>query len=37
MSHDEFVRDNIQPEDILICSLGGNDIALKPTCGTISI
>lgn len=35
MSHDEFVRDNIQPEDILICSLGGNDIALKPTCGTI--
>eukprot|EP00943_MAST-04B_sp_MAST-4B-sp1_P003319 g3319.t1 len=35
MSHDKFVRDHIQPEDILICSVGGNDIALKPTCGTI--
>jgi hypothetical protein len=35
MAHDKFVRDNLQPEDIVICSVGGNDIALKPTCGTI--
>ena len=35
MSHDIFVRDTIQPNDVLICSVGGNDIALKPTCGTV--
>jgi len=33
--HDEFVRDNIQEDDILIISCGGNDIALKPKKMTI--
>lgn len=32
---DEFVRDNITEKDILVVSIGGNDIALRPTCGTI--
>ena len=27
---DKFIRDNITEEDILIVSIGGNDIALKP-------
>lgn len=32
---DEFVRDNITENDILVISIGGNDIALRPSCGTI--
>lgn len=32
---DEFVRDHMSPNDILVVSLGGNDIALKPSAGTI--
>lgn len=32
---DEFIRDNIQSDDILIVSIGGNDIALFPTPCTI--
>jgi hypothetical protein len=35
LDHDKFIRDNIGPEDILIVSIGANDIALKPTFGTI--
>ena len=35
LAHDEFVRDHIQAEDILIVSLGANDIALSPTLATI--
>ena len=27
---DEFLRDNIQPQDILVVSVGGNDVALSP-------
>jgi hypothetical protein len=30
LSHDEFIRDNIRAEDVLIVSVGANDVALKP-------
>jgi hypothetical protein len=32
---DEFIRDNIQADDVLIVSIGGNDIALAPAPCTI--
>jgi len=32
---DVFLRDNIQPEDILIVSVGGNDVAMAPCLCTI--
>jgi len=32
---DELVRDNIREKDILIVSVGGNDIALKPSASTL--
>lgn len=35
LPHDEFIRDHIRLEDILIVSVGANDIALKPTFATI--
>lgn len=35
LEHDEFIRDNVRAEDILIVSVGGNDIAMKPTCATV--
>lgn len=35
LDHDRFIRDNIREEDILIVSIGGNDIALKPTFATV--
>ncbi|TKA65434.1 hypothetical protein B0A55_10600 [Friedmanniomyces simplex] len=35
LPHDEFIRDHIQPEDILIVSIGANDIALSPTASTM--
>lgn len=31
MEQDLFIRDNILPNDALVISLGGNDIALKPS------
>jgi hypothetical protein len=31
LNHDKFIRDNIRAEDILIVSVGANDIALKPS------
>lgn len=31
LAHDEFVRDSLQEGDIVIVSVGGNDIALRPT------
>lgn len=34
-SQDVFIRDNIQSEDVLVVSIGGNDIALCPTLPTI--
>lgn len=33
---DEFVRDNITSNDILMCSLGGNDVALKASKATMA-
>lgn len=33
---DEFVRDHLAPDDILICSVGGNDIALRPSLSTVT-
>lgn len=33
---DRFLRDHISPEDVLIVSVGGNDIALRPTPCTIA-
>lgn len=35
LPHDKFIRDHIGPEDILIVSVGANDIALKPTFATM--
>jgi hypothetical protein len=35
LPHDEFVRDHIQSEDVLIVSVGSNDIALSPTPATM--
>lgn len=35
LHHDEFIRDNITSEDILIVSVGANDIALSPTTATM--
>jgi hypothetical protein len=34
LDHDKFIRDNICAEDILVVSVGANDIALKPTFAT---
>jgi len=31
LPHDQFIRDNIRPEDTLVISVGGNDVAFKPT------
>ncbi|KAF9739486.1 hypothetical protein PMIN06_001093 [Paraphaeosphaeria minitans] len=35
LPHDEFIRDHIGNKDILIVSVGCNDIAMKPTFSTI--
>lgn len=35
LDNDAFLRDHIQPDDVLIVSVGGNDVALAPSCGTI--
>lgn len=34
LPQDEFIRDHITEDDILIVSLGGNDVALRPTVTT---
>jgi hypothetical protein len=31
LSQDDFIRDNITTNDVIVCCVGGNDIALKPT------
>jgi hypothetical protein len=33
--HDVFVRDHLLPEDVIVISAGGNDIALRPSGWTI--
>ncbi|KAH6613943.1 hypothetical protein C7974DRAFT_67117 [Boeremia exigua] len=35
LAHDEFIRDHIRPQDVLIVSVGANDIALKPLLCTV--
>jgi hypothetical protein len=35
LDHDKFIRDNIRSEDILIVSVGANDVALRPTLATM--
>jgi hypothetical protein len=35
LPHDEFIRDHLRPQDVLIVSVGANDIALRPSLGTI--
>ena len=35
LPHDKFIRDNIRQQDVLIVSVGSNDIALRPSCGTV--
>jgi hypothetical protein len=35
LAHDKFIRDNIRSEDVLIVSVGANDIALRPLPCTI--
>lgn len=35
LEHDKFIRDNIRAEDILIVSVGANDIVLRPTFSTV--
>lgn len=35
LPQDEFIRDHLQPSDVLVVSVGGNDIALRPSLKTI--
>lgn len=35
LEHDKFICDNIRPQDILMVSVGANDIALRPTLFTV--
>lgn len=35
LPQDEFVRDNITENDVLVVDVGGNDVALRPTMGVI--
>jgi hypothetical protein len=30
LDHDKFIRDNIHTRDILVVSIGANDIVIKP-------
>eukprot|EP00490_Sorites_sp_Unknown_P009315 CAMPEP_0114650050 /NCGR_PEP_ID=MMETSP0191-20121206/7431_1 /TAXON_ID=126664 /ORGANISM="Sorites sp." /LENGTH=245 /DNA_ID=CAMNT_0001863827 /DNA_START=168 /DNA_END=902 /DNA_ORIENTATION=- len=35
LRQDKFIRDNLTENDILVVDVGGNDVALRPTCGII--
>jgi lysophospholipase L1-like esterase len=35
LPQDKVIQELLRPDDVLIISLGGNDIALKPTCQTV--
>lgn len=35
LPQDVFVRDHLRPEDVVVSSLGGNDVALAPTLATV--
>ncbi|KAK3066089.1 hypothetical protein LTS18_002040, partial [Coniosporium uncinatum] len=34
LPHDKFIRDHIRSQDVLVVSVGANDIAFKPTAAT---
>jgi lysophospholipase L1-like esterase len=36
LEQDEFIRDNIHSNDVLVVSIGANDVALKPSPATIA-
>lgn len=36
LPHDELVREHLRPHDVIVASLGGNDIALAPSLATIA-
>ena len=36
LGHDVLVRDFLQPQDVIVCSIGGNDIALRPSLKTMA-
>ena len=35
LDSDEYIRDHIKPNDMIVCSIGGNDIALAPSILTV--
>ncbi len=35
LAHDDVVRRKLRPDDVVVCSMGGNDVALKPSAMTI--
>mmetsp|Transcript_46148 Transcript_46148/g.107847 ORF Transcript_46148/g.107847 Transcript_46148/m.107847 type:complete len:316 (-) Transcript_46148:91-1038(-) len=35
LDQDKFIRDNLREEDVLVVDMGGNDVALRPTCWLI--
>ena len=35
VGQDKFIRDSLTEDDILVVDVGGNDVALRPTCGII--
>ena len=35
LPQDEFIRDHLTKDDVLVVSVGGNDIALRPTASTV--
>lgn len=36
LAHDQFICDHLQPDDVVVISLGGNDIALRPSISTLA-
>lgn len=35
LANDQLIRDHMQPQDVLVVSVGGNDVALRPSLSTI--
>ena len=35
LAQDAFIRDNLEPNDVLVVSVGGNDVALAPLFFTV--
>ena len=36
LTHDKFIRDHVTENDFIVVSMGGNDVALKPTSATVT-